>query len=60
MRKELALFATIAALFSFITFSAEAMPVSSLKGASADQVIQVSGGCGPHRHRGPYGRCRHD
>jgi Spy/CpxP family protein refolding chaperone len=60
MRKELALFAAIAALFTFVSFSAQAMPAASLKGVSADQTIQVSGGCGPHRHRDHHGHCRHD
>lgn len=23
-------------------------------------VIHVSGGCGPHRHRGRHGHCHHD
>jgi Spy/CpxP family protein refolding chaperone len=59
MRKELALFAAIAALFTFIALSAQAMPISSLNGVSnADQITPVSGGCGPHRHRGPRGHCR--
>lgn len=59
MRKELALFAAIAALFTFIALSAQAMPVAALKGVSkSDQVTQVSGGCGPLRHRGPHGHCR--
>jgi len=61
MRKELALFASIAALFTFIAFSAQAMPADSLKGASnSSQMIQVSGGCGRFRHRGPGGHCIHD
>lgn len=28
--------------------------------AQSNLVIHVSGGCGPHRHRGPHGHCRHD
>lgn len=28
--------------------------------ARSELVIHVSGGCGPHRHRGPHGHCRHD
>jgi hypothetical protein len=59
MRKELALFAAIAALFTFMAYSAQAMPAAPLKGVSkSDQVIQVRGGCGPLRHRGPHGHCR--
>jgi len=57
MRKQLALFVAIAARF---TFSGQAMPAASLKGVSADQVTQVSGGCGPHRYRDHRGHCRHD
>jgi hypothetical protein len=59
MRKELAVFASIAALFTFIAFSAQAMPAASLKGASnSGQIIKVAGGCGRGWHRGPYGHCR--
>jgi hypothetical protein len=59
MRKELALLASIAAVFTFIAFSAQAMPAASLKGASSSsQVIKVAGGCGAGWHRGPYGHCR--
>jgi len=62
MRKEFALFAAVAAAFAFMTFSAQAMPAAPLKdiAKSTDQVIQVRGGCGPHRHRGPHGHCRWD
>ena len=51
MRKQLALFAAIAAVFAFMTFSAQAMPAAPLKDTakSTDQVIQVRDGCGPHR-----------
>jgi hypothetical protein len=59
MRKELALLASIATLFTFIAFSAQAMPAAPLKGASnSSQVIHVAGGCGRGWHRGPYGHCR--
>ena len=38
-----------------------AMPVAPgaivAKAANA-QVVPAYGGCGPRRHRGPYGRCR--
>jgi hypothetical protein len=61
MRKELALFASIAALFTFIAFSAQAMPAAPLKGVSnSSQVIQVRDGCGRFRYRGPHGHCRHN
>lgn len=60
MRKELALFATIATLFTFVAVSAQAMPAAApIKGASnSSQVIHVSGGCGRFMHRGRYGHCR--
>jgi hypothetical protein len=60
MRKELALLAAIAALFALTTFGAQAMPAAPLSGASKAQVIQVRDGCGPHRWRGPHGRCHWD
>jgi hypothetical protein len=62
MRKEFALVASIAALFTFIAFGAQAMPAAAaLTGVSnSGHVIHVSGGCGRHRHRGPHGHCRHD
>jgi hypothetical protein len=59
MRKELALLTSVAALFTFIAFSAQAMPAAPLKGASnSDQVIHVAEGCGRGWHRGPHGHCR--
>lgn len=60
MRNQLALFASIAALFTFIAFSAQAMPAAPLKDGATNsgQVIKVAGGCGRGWHRGPYGHCR--
>jgi len=59
MRKELALLASIAALFTFIAFSAQAMPAAPLNGVSStSQTIPVAGGCGRGWHRGRYGHCR--
>jgi hypothetical protein len=62
MRVQLALFAAIAAVFTFVTFSAQAMPAAALKGASkaTEQVIQVRDGCGRHRSRDRRGRCHWD
>ena len=62
VRKELALLAAIAAVFTFVTFSANAMPAAPLKGAAAStqNVETVSGGCGRYWHRGPRGGCRHN
>ena len=37
--------------------SASALPIGNLDAPNAS-LIQVSGGCGPYGHRGPYGRCR--
>lgn len=37
--------------------SAGAFPMAGLAAPEAP-VIQVSGGCGPYGHRGPYGDCR--
>jgi hypothetical protein len=60
MHKELALLATIAAIFLFVAFGAQAMPASKLKGASSSsgQITLVAGGCGRGWHRGPNGGCR--
>lgn len=60
MIRCLALFASTAAVLAFVSFSAQAMPASSLKGVkSSDQTItQVSGGCGRGWHRGRHGHCR--
>jgi hypothetical protein len=60
MRIQLALFAAIAAVFTFMTYSAQAVPAAQLQGVAkaTDQVIQVRDGCGPGRHRGPHGHCR--
>jgi hypothetical protein len=60
MRKELALLASIAALFGFIAFSAHAMPSAQLGKSASDssQVVHVAGGCGRGWHRGPRGGCR--
>jgi hypothetical protein len=62
MHKELALLATIVAMFTFVAFGAQAMPGSKLKGAnnSSGQITLVAGGCGRGWHRGPHGNCRHN
>jgi len=48
MHKGLALLATIVAVFTFVAFGAQAMPVSKLKGATSGsgQITLVAGGCG--------------
>jgi hypothetical protein len=59
IRKELALLASVAALFTLIAVSAQAMPAAPLNGASnSNQVIHVAEDCGRGWHRGPYGHCR--
>jgi hypothetical protein len=59
MRKELGLFAALAAVFMLSTFIVQAMPASSLKGLtkSSGQITLVAGGCGRGWHRGLHGRC---
>lgn len=54
--------AAIAAVFAFVSFSSQAMPVSQLKGVTkaSGQITQVAGGCGRGWHRGPHGHCRHN
>lgn len=60
MRKELALFVAIAAMFTFVSFNAQAMPTAALKGVTkSDQITQVRGGCGKYRYRDRWGHCRH-
>ena len=46
----------LTAALSFAS-AAEAMPVQPIGDANAN-IVQVAGGCGPYRHRGPYGGCR--
>ncbi len=48
----------IAAAFALATLvgTAEAMPVAPIDTTNPD-IIAVAGGCGPGRHRGPYGGC---
>ncbi len=55
--------AVIASLICCLVLSdmAFAMPIASsdmvAKAANA-QIVPARGGCGPRRHRGPYGCCR--
>jgi hypothetical protein len=37
--------------------AADALPVAQLPATAAGDIIAVAGGCGPGRHRGPYGGC---
>jgi hypothetical protein len=61
MHKELALLATIVAVFVFVSFGAQAMPASALKAVAKnlDQTTLVAQGCGRYRYRGPRGRCHY-
>ena len=38
--------------------ASQAMPLAPPAQAFSAEIIQVSGGCGPYGHRGPYGGCR--
>ena len=57
---RIALFAAIAAMFTLVTYSAQAIPAAPLTGVfnPDETVTQIAGGCGPGWHRGPRGRCR--
>jgi hypothetical protein len=51
--------AAAAAMLTVSIGAAEAFPVAPVAGvAAAPEITLVSGGCGPYRHRGPYGGCR--
>jgi len=53
MRRILAASVLLAAM----TTAASAMPLAPIDTAAKADVIQVAGGCGDGRHRGPYGGC---
>jgi len=36
---------------------ARAMPLAPTAPVASSDIIAVAGGCGPGRHRGPYGGC---
>ena len=58
MLKALLPLATGAALM-FAVSGAQAMPSADhAPGYSSPEITLVSGGCGPYRHRGPWGGCR--
>jgi hypothetical protein len=48
-------------LFAGLAFAsaspANAMPVAPVDAGFNNFVVQIAGGCGPGRHRGPYGGC---
>ena len=65
MRAILAKSAAVAVLAGTAAISAapaQALPVGvqplPLASAGQPEVTLVSGGCGPYRHRGPFGGCR--
>ena len=53
----IALAAGLAGATLGLTSSVQAMPLSPIPTPN-DLVTQVAGGCGPGKHRGPYGGCR--
>ncbi len=54
--KTISTLLSVSALF-VITSTAQAMPVAP-SGAPQGEIINVAQGCGPGRHRGPWGHCR--
>jgi hypothetical protein len=59
MRQNLSLTAAFAACLSLAAYgNAQAVPLGPISQANATaDVIFVAGGCGPGRHRDPYGGC---
>jgi hypothetical protein len=57
MRKAIITASVTAALSLLSLTPSSAMPIATNVAPSA-QTILVSGGCGIHFHRGPYGGCR--
>ena len=51
-------FAVTAVLGSFLSLSAEAVPIAPLDSELNSDVSLVAGGCGAGFHPGPYGHCR--
>jgi hypothetical protein len=41
-----------------VVFAMPVAPGATVAKAANAQVVPASGGCGPRRHRGPYGHCR--
>ena len=56
------MFRPILATLALLAASVPVGPAAALPMAAPDlpgaPVVQVSGGCGPYGHRGPYGYCR--
>ena len=48
-----------AGLLLAVTTGAQAIPLSDATAYSAsNELVLVSGGCGPYGHRGPFGHCQ--
>jgi hypothetical protein len=61
MRKRLMKILVAAAfLASLFAGAATAMPLGPVTQGSHSDVIQVAGGCGPGKHRGPHNGCRNN
>ncbi len=57
--RNLVIAAATAATLALSMGAANAFPVLPAAGIdAAPAVTLVSGGCGPYRHRGPFGECR--
>jgi len=60
MSKTSALTLAGAAVGSFLSFSAWALPAAPLDSKANSDVILAAEGCGPGWHRGPFGHCVRD
>ena len=58
MSKTLNFSVTCAVLGSFLSLSAQALPIAPLDSQLTSDMTLVAGGCGAGFHRGPYGGCR--
>ncbi len=55
--KLLPAFFSVAILAVLVSAPSHSMPIPA-SGFASDNVTLVAQGCGPGRHRGPYGHCR--
>jgi len=59
MRRGFCLAVAAGAMSVFVAIDAQAFPIApSNLSDQTSQVLQVRGGCGLGRHRGPWGGCR--
>ena len=47
-----------AGLLLAVTTGAQAIPLSDTAYSASNELVLVSGGCGPYGHRGPFGYCQ--